>query len=107
MAGAVVNACSQVGQGVIVNTNASVDHDGIVGDFASLAPGVALGGGVSIGQRTFLGLGAQVIHGLKLGNDICIGAGSLVLQSIEQDCVLAYGVPAKIVRKREPDEPCL
>jgi len=31
--GAVVNAATEIGEGTIVNTNASIDHDGRIGAF--------------------------------------------------------------------------
>jgi len=107
MAGAVVNAGCDIGNGVIINTNSSIDHDGTIHDFASLAPGVSLGGGVLIGERSSIGLGARFIHKVRVGNDVCVGAGSLILRSVNKDSVVIFGVPAKIVRPRKPDEPYL
>ena len=87
-----------------MNTNASVDHDCVIKDFASLAPGVVLGGNVSIGERTSVGLGAQSIHRVNVARDVVIGAGSLLLSNIEQELSVAYGRPARVVRQRTADE---
>jgi len=104
MAGAVVSSGCQMGRGVIINTNSTVDHDGLVCDFVSLAPGVSVGGNVNIGERSSIGLGAKIIHKIDIGSDVCVGAGSLVLKSIERDSVVVYGSPSNIVRERAPDE---
>ncbi|MBP7496662.1 MAG: acetyltransferase [Bacteroidales bacterium] len=100
MAGAVINSDSSIGKFCILNTKASLDHDGYMSDFSSLAPGVTLGGNVRIGNNTAVSLGANVIHKIKIGNHSVIGAGALVVKDIP-DLVVAYGVPAKIIRKRK------
>ena len=53
----------------------SVDHDGFVADHASLGPGATTGGNVRIGRATALGLGANVIHGITIGDDTVVGRG--------------------------------
>jgi len=99
MAGAVVNPGAAVGNFCIVNTNASLDHDSILEDYASLAPGVNVGGGCRIGRASAIGIGAAVIHGITIGDDAIIGAGAVVVTSIPPR-VVAYGSPAKEVRAR-------
>jgi sugar O-acyltransferase (sialic acid O-acetyltransferase NeuD family) len=106
MAGAVVSNGCRVGTGALLATRSSLDHDCALGECASLAPGVSTGGGVRIGDRTAVGLGANVIHGAAIGSDTVVGAGALVLDDIP-DCVISYGVPARVVRTRNPDEPYL
>ena len=44
MAGAVINASARIGDGVIINTNASVDHDCCVEQGAHIGPASALAG---------------------------------------------------------------
>jgi sugar O-acyltransferase (sialic acid O-acetyltransferase NeuD family) len=106
MAGAVVSNGCRVGIGALLGTRSSLDHDTVLGDFASLAPGVTTGGGVRIGDRTAIGLGANVIHGVTIGSNTVVGAGALVVEDIP-DCVVAYGVPARVARSRDSDEPYL
>jgi sugar O-acyltransferase (sialic acid O-acetyltransferase NeuD family) len=106
MAGAVVSNGCNVGTGALLGTRCSLDHDSAVGDFGSLAPGATTGGRVRIGDRTAIGLGANVIHGITIGSDTVVGAGALVVDDLP-DCVVAYGVPARVSRGRVPDEPYL
>ena len=103
MAGVVVNSDSTIGEHCIVNTKSSMDHDGVMGDFSSLGPGATAGGKVKIGEGSAIGLGANVIHGVSIGRDTVLGAGALAVADVPSDCV-AYGVPARVVRRREPTD---
>ena len=106
LAGAVVGNGSRIGRGVLLGINSSVDHDGWVDDHASLAPNAATGGTVRIGRASAIGIGANVIHEVTIGADTVVGAGAVVLGDLP-DRVVAYGVPARVVRSREPGEPYL
>ena len=92
-----------IGSFCILNTMSSLDHDSIMEDFSSLAPGAVTGGNVKIGYFSAICLGAKIIHQINIGDQTVIGAGSVVVRNIPKMCV-AYGVPAKIVRKRRPGE---
>jgi UDP-N-acetylbacillosamine N-acetyltransferase len=100
-AGAVVQTGSQIGDNVVVNTCASIDHDCQIGNGAQLAPRVALGGRVSVGNLSFVGIGATVIDRIVIGRNCLIGAGAVVVRDIP-DHRVAYGVPARVVRQRDP-----
>ncbi len=97
-AGAVVGPGSTIGANAIVNTLAGVDHDCVVGDGAHVCPGARLGGGVTVGERAWVGIGATVRDRVRLGRGAVIGAGAVVLHDVP-DGVVAYGVPAKAVRR--------
>jgi sugar O-acyltransferase (sialic acid O-acetyltransferase NeuD family) len=100
MAGVIVNSDSKIGTHCILNTRSALDHDCEMGDFSSLAPGVTTGGKVSIGAFSAISLGANIIHGVKIGEHTVLGAGSVAIKDIPNHCV-AYGVPARVMRKRE------
>lgn len=101
-AGAVVNPLARIGENVIVNTCASVDHDAVVEDGAHICPGVRLAGRVRVGQGAWVGIGSSVIDGVRIGAGSIVGAGSVVVRDVP-DGVLAYGVPAKVIRKVRED----
>lgn len=94
MANAVINAGSQIGRGAIINTAATVDHDCVIKEFAHISPGVHLAGTVTVGERTWLGISAAVINNATIGNDVVIGAGAVVLDSINAQGTY-LGIPAK------------
>jgi len=56
--------------------------------------------GVSIGENTWLGARVTISDGVNIGRDCIIGAGSVVIEDIP-DFYIAYGVPAKPIRKRQ------
>lgn len=86
---------ARVGRGVIVNTHASVDHESVVGDFATISPAVTIAGRCNIGARTFLGLGCRVSHGLEIGDGARVGAGAVVLRDVGPGA-FAVGIPAEL-----------
>jgi sugar O-acyltransferase (sialic acid O-acetyltransferase NeuD family) len=101
MPGSIVNQGSRVGEFCILNTRSSLDHDCEMKDFSSIAPGVITGGNVQIGVGSCVCIGAVTI-----GDYTVVGAGSLLLNNLP-DCVVAYGVPARIIRRRAPGDPYL
>lgn len=96
---AVVNPACRLGQNVVVNTAATIDHDCEIGDGAHLSPGVRLGGKVMIGRGVWVGIGAVVVDGHRIEERAIIGAGAVVVRDVPAG-VVAYGVPARVMRNR-------
>ena len=92
--GAVVNAATQLADGVIVNTQASVDHDCVIGEGVHIGPGAVLAGGVRVGAGAFVGMGARVLPGIAIGAHAVVGAGAVVVADVA-DGVTVVGVPAR------------
>lgn len=101
---AVVGPNSSVGEFCVINTQASIDHDCVMLDFSSLAPAAVTGGGVKIGMRSAVSIGAVIKHGLNIGDDSIVGANSYLNCDLPNNQV-AYGTPAKHVRFRKLGEP--
>jgi len=95
--GTIIQAQTTLGNHVIVNTGAQVDHDCVIEDFVHLAPGCILCGTVEIGEGALIGAGAIVLPGKKIGAWATIGAGSVVIKDIP-DYAVAFGNPATISR---------
>ena len=60
--------------------------------------------GVTIGRNVWLGAGAKVLDGVTLGSNVVVGAGAVVNESLP-DSVIAAGVPAKIIKRRDDLSP--
>ncbi|MCF8296636.1 MAG: hypothetical protein K9J13_03745 [Saprospiraceae bacterium] len=103
MVGVIVNNDAQIGKCCFLATKASLEHDSIMRDFSSISAGVITGGYTDIGELSALTLGVITFDRIKIGNHSVIGAASLVTRDIP-DNVLAYGIPAKIIRNRKSDE---
>ena len=56
--------------------------------------------GVTIGRNAWLGAGAKILDGVTLGANVVVGAGAVVNESLP-DSVIAAGVPAKVIKRRE------
>ncbi len=103
VAGAVINPGCVIEDNVIVNTLASVDHGCVLESGVHICPGVRLGGDVRVGRATHVGIGSTVLEKVRIGSNCFVGAASLVLSDLPNN-VMAYGVPARIIRERKTHE---
>jgi serine O-acetyltransferase len=95
------------GMGVVIGETA------IVGDDCLLYQGVTLGGTgkergkrhPTLGNRVIVGSGAKILGNIEIGDDVRIGAGSVVLKPVPPHSTVV-GVPGRVVRSRtDNDEP--
>ncbi len=94
MSGVVINCCSRIGKGCIINTGATIDHDNVIEDYVHISPGVNTAGTVQVGKGTWLGIGSVVSNNLNITSGCKIGAGAVVVKDINE--VGTYvGVPAR------------
>ena len=98
MPGSVVNSFTKIGKNCIVNTNASVDHDCVVGDGVHIMGGVSIAGSVEIEDYAMIGTNATILPGLKIGKSSYIGAGAVVTKDVPSGLVVV-GVPARPLQK--------
>lgn len=98
MAGAVVQAGTEIGLNTIVNTGARVDHDCLIGNHCHVAPGATLCGGVKLGDDSFVGAGSVINQYLSIGARTVIASGAAVTKHIEIDSCVG-GVPARLLQK--------
>lgn len=106
MPGVMVNANAIIGNHCILNTSSSLDHDGFMNHFSSLAPNVCVGGNFILGKGSAICLGSNIIENITIGAHSVVGAGSLVVGNVS-DHLVVYGSPARVIRKRIASEPYL
>ncbi|MGM2817800.1 acetyltransferase [Bacillus cereus group sp. Bce001] len=94
MAGTVINCCTQIGKGCIINTASTVDHDNIIEDYVHISPGTHLAGTIKVGKGTWLGIGTVVINNINITGNCKIGAGTVVTKDISESGTYV-GVPAR------------
>ena len=51
-----------------------------------------------IGERCFVGSRTIILPGVRIGNEVVIGSGSVVTKDIPSNCI-AVGNPARVIRE--------
>lgn len=105
-AGTVIRAQSavgpktRIGENCIIGYGAMISHSCTIEDGVHISSGVNVAGDTRVGRGSWIGMGATIIDPNHVGSNSLVGAGALVTHSIP-DNVVAYGVPAKVVRRRD------
>ena len=97
MAGAVINPGAVIGAQSIINTAAVVEHDNQIGDFVHISVGARLAGTVTVESDSWVGIGAVVSNNLRICGGCMIGAGAVVIRSIQEPGTYV-GVPARRIK---------
>ena len=87
------------GMGVVIGETAEI------GDYVTLFQGVTLGGTgrehgkrhPTLGNHVVVGAGAKILGGIRVGDNVKIGANSVVLKSVPANSTV-IGVPARIIK---------
>ena len=66
-----------IGRYFHANINSCIEHDCVIGDFVTFAPGVQCNGNIVIEDHAYIGSGAVIKQG-RLGNPLVIGKGAVV-----------------------------
>lgn len=93
MTGAIVNRAI-LGNHVIVNSGAIVEHDCRIGSNTFIGPGAVVGGFTEIGENCFIGLGARVGNGLKICDNVSVAMGGIVNRDLLEPGIY-HGNPLK------------
>jgi serine O-acetyltransferase len=95
------------GMGVVIGETAEI------GDYVTLFQGVTLGGTgkergkrhPTLGNHVVVGAGAKILGGITIGDNVKIGANSVVLKSVAANSTV-IGVPGRVIKsqgERMPD----
>lgn len=87
------------GQNIIINGNAKI------GKNFSISSGCCVGQAHNqypiINDNVEMTIGSKVIGGISIANDVTIGAGAVVVKSIEEPYTTWGGIPAKCISRRK------
>jgi sugar O-acyltransferase (sialic acid O-acetyltransferase NeuD family) len=89
-----VSSSCVLGRHTQVNYTASIGHDAVLEDFATVLPGANVSGGVRLGRAATVGSNACVLPGLEVGSGAYVGAGAVVTRPVAAGTTVV-GVPAR------------
>jgi len=72
-------------------------HDGGVWVLRDKYPSIDIIKPINVGNNVFIGFGAMILPGVTIGDNVIIGAHSVVSKNIPPNVVVA-GVPARIIK---------
>jgi sugar O-acyltransferase (sialic acid O-acetyltransferase NeuD family) len=89
----------RIGRHFHANLYSYVEHDCVIGDFVTFAPGVMCNGHVHIEDHAYIGAGAMIKQGLPgkplvIGRGAVVGMGAVVTKSVPPG-VTVVGNPAR------------
>jgi sugar O-acyltransferase (sialic acid O-acetyltransferase NeuD family) len=93
----------RIGRHFHANHYSYVEHDCVIGDFVTFAPGVKCNGNVVIEDHAYIGSGAVIKQGqlgapLVIGRGAVVGMGAVVTKSVPAGATVA-GNPARTMGK--------
>lgn len=95
----------KLGKGVVLKHNGLgvvIHPDAIIGENTQIYQNVSIAGRNNrgtpiIGKNVFIGCGACILGGVKIGDNVSIGANAVVLDDIPENAVVV-GVPGKVIK---------
>jgi serine O-acetyltransferase len=106
--GVEIHPGASIGQGLFIDHGMGV----VIGETAEIGNGVTLYQGVTLGGTSLsegkrhptlgdgvvVGAGAKLLGPIRIGARSKVGANAVVVESVEDDCVVV-GIPARVIRR--------
>lgn len=94
----------KIGKCFHANLYSYIEHDCVIGDYVTFAPGVKCNGNIHIEDHAYIGTGAVIKQGtpdkpLIIGKGAIVGMGAVVTKSVPAG-VTVIGNPARILEKK-------
>lgn len=94
----------KIGKCFHANLYSYVEHDCVIGDFVTFAPGVKCNGNIHIEDHAYIGAGAVIKQGLPnkplvIGKGAIVGMGAVVTKSVPAGATVV-GNPARILEPK-------
>lgn len=85
------------GIGVVLHGRAVIGSRVIIGQGVTIGRKLSPNGVPNIGNDVYISAGARVLGGIVVGDNVIIGANSVVTSDVPSNCIVA-GAPAKVIR---------
>ncbi|HXT83662.1 MAG TPA: hypothetical protein VN704_04935, partial [Verrucomicrobiae bacterium] len=95
--GSMIN--TKIGKGTKIDALVHIAHNVKIGMNCELTAGTIIGGSTIIGNSTWTGLNSTLKDNIKIGNNVIIAAGAMVINDIQDQDIVA-GVPAKSIKSK-------
>jgi serine O-acetyltransferase len=112
LTGIEIHPGAKIGEGFFIDHGMGVviGETSEIGDNVTLYQGVTLGGTSlqrtkrhpTLGNNVVVGVGAQLIGAITIGDGTKVGAGSVVVNSVPANATVV-GIPGRVVAVRNPD----
>jgi serine O-acetyltransferase len=99
---------TEIGSGLCIAHCGDVTVNGrsVIGKNCNISQGVTVGqanrgrnkGYPTLGDNVYIGPGAKIVGGVKIGNNVAIGANCVVTRDVPDDSVVV-GVPGKVISR--------
>ena len=100
-----IGANVKLGVGVHIRETAVIGDHCTIGDYCTIQPGANVAGAVTIGESTYVGMGAVILDHHNVGAGAIVAAGAVVVQTRLPDGTLLPDVTLKPFHLEEPIEP--
>lgn len=85
------------GIGMVIHSNAIIGERVILGQGITIGRQLDPSGIPKIGNDVYISAGARILGDITIGNNVIVGANSVVIKDVPDNCIVA-GIPAKVIR---------
>ena len=87
-----------VSEGAKIGTNCVIFHQVTIG--SNMLPGSPGHGSPVIGDNVYIGCGAKIIGGVRIGNNVRIGANCVVTRDVPDNATVVLEKPRVLIREK-------